>query len=162
MSVELKEITLNTPDDVNVIVGQSHFIKTVSDLYEVCANASPHIRFGIAFAEASGGCLIRHEGNDPELTELAVQNLLKISASHCFIITLREAYPINVLNAVKMVPEVCHIVAATGNPLQVIVAETSQGRGVIGAIDGLPPRGVEAASDADARLRYLRNIGYKK
>ena len=162
MSVELKSITLETPDDVNVIIGQSHFIKTLLNLYEACMNSSPQIQFGVAFAEASGDCLIRADGNHEKLKDLAVRNLQKISASHCFIITLKEAFPINVLNSIKMIPEVCTIFGASANKLQVIVAETEQGRGVMGVIDGSPPRGVEADSDAEARNRYLRNLGYKR
>jgi adenosine/AMP kinase len=162
MAVELKVVRIEKPEDVNVILGQSHFIKTVEDLYEVCVNTSPHIRFGVAFAEASGECLIRADGNDPALKEIAVKNLLKLGASHCFLIVLREAYPINLLNSLKLVPEVCTIYAATANPLQVIVAETEQGRGVLGVIDGFPPRAIEADSDAEARIRYLKNLGYKR
>ncbi len=162
MAVELKAIRIDKPEDVNVILGQSHFIKTLEDLYEACMNTGPHIRFGVAFAEASGDCLIRAEGNDSELKDIAVKNLLKLGASHCFLIALREAYPINLLNTIKLIPEVCTIYAATANPLQAIVAETEQGRGVIGVIDGFPPRGVEADSDAEARVRYLKNLGYKR
>lgn len=162
MAVELKSVTLNTPDDVNVIVGQSHFIKTLPDLYDACLDACPQILFGVAFAEASGSCLIRAEGNDDELKDMAIRNLQKIGASHCFLIVMRKAFPINVLNAIKMVPEVCTIHGASANPMQVLVAETEQGRGVIGVVDGFPPQGVEATSDADARGRYLRNLGYKR
>jgi adenosine/AMP kinase len=162
MGVELKAVNLEKPDDVNIILGQSHFIKTVEDLAEVCMNAVPGIHFGVAFSEASGECLIRSDGNDKGLTELAVRNLHMIGASHCFLILLRDAFPINVLNAVKMVPEVCTVYAASANPMQVIVAETEQGRGIVSVIDGFPPRGVEAASDAEARKRFLRNLGYKR
>ncbi|HEY9842846.1 MAG: adenosine-specific kinase [Candidatus Sericytochromatia bacterium] len=162
MNVELKAVSIEKPEDVNVIIGQSHFIKTVEDLYEVCMNVSPNIKFGLAFAEASGECLIRADGNDAELRQLAIHNLHLIGASHSFLVALREAFPINVLNAIKMVPEVCNIFAASANPLQVLVAETEQGRGIIGVIDGYPPRGVEATSDADARNRFLRNLGYKR
>ncbi|PIQ28573.1 hypothetical protein COW36_12630 [bacterium (Candidatus Blackallbacteria) CG17_big_fil_post_rev_8_21_14_2_50_48_46] len=162
MAVELKAVRIEKPEDVNLIIGQSHFIKTLENLYEACMNTSPHIRFGVAFAEASGACLIRSDGNDAELKDVAVKNLLKLGASHCFIVTMREAYPINLLNTIKLIPEVCTIYAASANPLQAIVAETEQGRGVIGVIDGFPPRGVEATSDAEARIRYLKNLGYKR
>ena len=162
MGVELKAVRIEKPEDVNIILGQSHFIKTLEDLYEACMNTGPHIRFGVAFAEASGECLIRADGNDPPLKEIAIKNLLKLGASHCFLIVLREAYPINLLNAIKLLPEVCTIYAASANPLQVIVAETDQGRGIIGVVDGFPPRGVEADSDAEARIRYLKNLGYKR
>lgn len=160
--VQLEAIPLEKPEDVNVIIGQSHFIKTVEDLYEACMNINPQMQVGIAFAEASGDCLIRVEGNDPEMKALASNNLQRIRASHCFLITLRHAYPINVLNAIKAVPEVCTIFGASANPMQVIVAETEQGRGVMGVIDGSPPRGVEAASDVEARGRFLKNLGYKR
>jgi len=162
MAVEMKSVTLETPDDVNVIVGQSHFIKTLVNLYEACMNSSPQIEFGVAFAEASGDCLIRADGNQEKLKEMAVRNLQLIGASHCFIIALKNAYPINILNAIKMIPEVCTVFGASANTMQVIIAETEQGRGVMGVVDGFPPQGVEADSDAEARNRYLRNLGYKR
>lgn len=160
--VQLEAISIEKPEDVNIIIGQSHFIKSVEDLYEACVNINPHIEVGIAFAEASGDCLIRLEGTRQELIDLAAHNLQRVCASHCFIITLRNTYPINVLNAIKAVPEVCTIFGASANPMQVIVAETEQGRGVMGVIDGHPPQGVEATSDAEARGRFLKNLGYKR
>lgn len=162
MAVEILSVQVEKPTDLNIILGQSHFIKTVNDLYEVCVGASPDILFAVGFNEASGDCLVRIDGNDDELKSIVSKNLLKIGASHCFMIALRNAYPINILNAVKMVPEVCNIYAATGNPLQVIVAETEQGRGVLSVVDGSPPVGIEADSDAEARNRYVKNLGYKR
>ena len=142
-------------------MGQTHFIKTIEDLYEVLVGASTHIRFGVAFTEASGPCLIRYEGNDEALAWAAVGVLQEIAAGHVFVAFIREAFPINVLNAIKMCPEVCRIYCATANPLEVIVAETEQGRGIMGVIDGGPPKGVEAEADKTARKALLRNFGYK-
>jgi len=159
--MELKTVRVQLPEGTNIILGQTHFIKTAEDLYEILAGASPHIKFGVAFTEASGPCLIRHEGNDGSLTESAVTILQNIGAGHVFAILLREAFPINVLNSVKMCPEVCRIYCATANPLEVVIAETDQGRGIMGVIDGSSPKGVETESDKAARKALLRNFGYK-
>jgi adenosine/AMP kinase len=149
------------PEGANIILGQTHFIKTAEDLYEILAGSSPHIKFGIAFTEASGPCLIRHEGNEPDLTQSAITTVQQIGAGHVFAIFIREAFPINVLNSVKMCPEVCRIYCATANPLEVVVAETEQGRGILGVIDGSSPKGVEQDADKLARKTLLRNFGYK-
>ncbi|MGK4583826.1 adenosine-specific kinase [Kitasatospora sp. HPMI-4] len=154
-------VHIEKPDDVNVIVGQSHFIKTVEDLHEALVGVGGHLRFGIAFCEASGACLVRRSGNDEELVRLAVASALAVGAGHSFVILLREGYPVNVLNSVKAVPEVCGIFCATANPVDVLVAVTERGRGVIGVIDGVPPVGVETDADAADRHRLLRQIGYK-
>jgi len=159
--MELTAIPLERPDDVNVIVGQSHFIKTVEDLHEALAGSSPHLRFGIAFCEASGPCLIRRSGNDDELVQLAVRNAETIAAGHSFVVVLRDGFPVNVLNSLKQVPEVCTIFCATANPVEVLVAETDLGRGVVGVIDGMPPAGVETETDVADRMALLRRIGYK-
>jgi hypothetical protein len=151
------------PEDCNIIVGQSHFIKTVEDLYEALVTASPSLEFGIAFCEASGVCLIRKDGNAEDLVEAAVETAERIAAGHVFVILLRNGYPINVLNRIKDVQEVCRIFAATANPLQVVVVETSQGRGVVGVVDGFVPKGVEAQQDVEDRKGLLRDIiGYKR
>src|SRR5215471_12104843 len=159
--MDFKTVRVNIPDGANIILGQTHFIKTAEDLYELLAGASPHIKFGVAFTEASGPCLIRHEGNDRSLTEAVVGILESIGAGHVFGILMREAFPINILNAVKMCPEVCRIFCATANPLEVVVAETDQGRGIVGVIDGSSPKGVEKDSDKASRKALLRNFGYK-
>lgn len=159
--MELTTVRVQIPDGANIILGQTHFIKTAEDLYEILAGSSPHIKFGLAFTEASGPCLIRHEGNDSSLTKMAVQIVQDIGAGHVFTILLKEAFPINVLNAVKMCPEVCRIYCATANPLEVVVAQTEQGRGIMGVIDGSPPKGIEQESDQAARKALLRNFGYK-
>ncbi|MBI2150086.1 MAG: adenosine-specific kinase [Acidobacteria bacterium] len=159
--MDLKTVRVEIPDGANIILGQTHFIKTAEDLYEVLAGSSPHIKFGVAFTEASGPCLIRYEGNDADLAKGAVEILRNIGAGHVFAILLREAFPINVLNSVKMCPEVCRIYCATANPLEVVVAETEQGRGIMGVIDGSPPKGVEQDADKAARKAMLRNFGYK-
>jgi adenosine/AMP kinase len=144
-----------------VILGMAHFIKTVEDLYEALINAVPNIKFGIGFCESSGPCLVRHEGNDEELRQLAAKKALEISCGHSFIIYLKNAYPINVLDKIKKVPEMCTIHAATANPLEVIVAETQQGRGIIGVVDGFPSKGIETQEDIKERKEFLRKIGYK-
>ena len=159
--MELKSVKLEFPEGANIIVGQTHFIKTVEDLYEVMVNALPKSRFGIAFCEASGACLIRSEGNDGELKAVAVRNAQAISAGHTFVMVLLDAYPINVLNAVKNCPEVCSIFCATANPVEIILAESSQGRGILGVIDGASPKGVEDAAAIKWRKDLLRKIGYK-
>src|ERR1051326_7558950 len=159
--MDLKTVRVNIPDGANIILGQAHFIKTAEDLYEILAGSGPHIKFGVAFTEASGPCLIRYEGNDADLTQSAVRILETIGAGHVFAILLREAFPINVLNSIKMCPEVCRIFCATANPLEVVVAESEQGRGIMGVIDGSSPKGVEQESDKVSRKTMLRNFGYK-
>ena len=159
--MEIKVIKVEKPEDVNIIIGQAHFIKTVEDLYEVLISASPNIKFGFAFCESSGKTLVRAEANSEELKKISIENALNIGAGHTFFIALRKAFPINVLNAVKMIPEVCRIFCATANPVEVIVAETSQGRGILGVVDGSSPKGVEAEEDVKWRKDFLRKIGYK-
>jgi adenosine/AMP kinase len=159
--MELKSVKMEFPEGANIIVGQTHFIKTVEDLYEVMVNALPRCRFGIAFCEASGACLIRSEGNDEELKKVAVRNAQAIAAGHTFVMILLDAYPINVLNAVKNCPEVCSIFCATANPVEIILAESAQGRGILGVIDGSSPKGVEDAAGIKWRKEFLRKIGYK-
>jgi len=159
--LELKTVKIEPPKDCNMILGQSHFIKTVEDLYEVLVTSTPTIKFGLAFCESSGPCLVRHIGNDEELEKLAVEYAFKLSAGHCFLILMKNAFPINVLNAVKNVSEVCNIYCATGNPVEVILAETEQGRGILGVIDGYKSKGIEEAKDVEERKAFLRKIGYK-
>ncbi|MBU1125873.1 MAG: adenosine-specific kinase [Candidatus Omnitrophica bacterium] len=159
--LEFKTVKVNKPEEINIIVGQSHFIKTVEDLYEVLVNSVPGIKFGLAFVESSGACKVRGEGNDAELKNLAQDNALAVGAGHCFIVCLRNAFPINVLNAIKAIPEVCNIYCATANPVEVIVAETETGRGIIGVIDGAKPKGIEETTDIVWRKEFLRKIGYK-
>jgi uncharacterized protein len=159
--MELKTVKIDKPADMNFILGQSHFIKTVEDLYEVIVQAVPGIQFGIAFCESSGPALVRYAGNDPNLIRLAQENALALSCGHAFIIFMEKAYPINILNAVKNVPEVCRVFCATANPVEVIVAETDQGRGILGVIDGVKTQGVETEADIKARKELLRKIGYK-
>ena len=149
-------------DGANLILGQSHFIKTVEDLYEILVGTVPGVKFGLAFSESSGECLIRVEGNDPELTAAATENARRLAAGHTFNILLKNAFPINVLNAIKMCPEVCRIFCATANPVEVILAETRQGRGILGVVDGLSPKGVEAEHGQAWRHEILRKLGYKK
>lgn len=158
---DLKIVKITKPEEVNVILGQSHFIKTVEDLYEVLVNSVPGIKFGLAFVESSGACKVRVEGNDQELKELASSNALEIGAGHSFIILLKNSYPINVLNAIKNIPEVCNIYCATANPIEVIIMETDTGRGILGVIDGLKPKGIENKEDITWRREFLRKIGYK-
>ena len=159
--MELKTEQLEFPEGCNIIVGQTHFIKTVEDLHEIMVGTVPTVKFGLAFCEASGHCLLRIGGNDEELKRVAEVNGLKISAGHTFFLVMREAYPINVLNAIKMCQEVCHIFCATANPVQVVVAETDQGRGILGVIDGASPKGVEGEEDMAWRKELLRKFGYK-
>jgi adenosine/AMP kinase len=161
MPVMLESVPLVKPEDVNVIVGQAHFIKTVEDLHEALAGVGPRLRFGLAFCEASAARLIRRSGNDPDLTALAVAAAQAASAGHVFVIMLREGFPVNVLNQVKAVPEVCTIFCATANPVELIVAVTDSGRGVVGVVDGAPPVGVETEADVSTRQRLLRELGYK-
>jgi len=159
--MELKVVDIENPKELNFILGQTHFIKSVEDLHEALVTSVPGIRFGLAFNEASGPCLIRRSGTDKALIELAVNNAQAIGAGHMFIIFLDGSFPINVLNRIKDVPEVCHIFCATANPTQVIVAESEQGRGILGVIDGYSPKGVETKSDIEKRKEFLRTIGYK-
>ena len=159
--LEFKTVKIEVPKDCNVILGMAHFIKTIEDLYEALINAVPNIKFGIGFCESSGPCLVRHEGNDEELRRLAAEKAFEIACGHSFIIFLKNAYPINVLDKIKKVPEVCTIYAATSNSLEVIIAETNQGRGIVGVIDGLKSKGIETEEDIRARKEFLRKIGYK-
>ncbi|MBI3763990.1 MAG: adenosine-specific kinase [Chloroflexi bacterium] len=159
--MELKTVTIEKPENINFILGQSHFIKTVEDLHEALVGAVPGIQFGLAFCESSGPALVRWSGNSDEMIELAKKNAIALSAGHCFIIFLGNCFPINVLNAVKAVPEVCHIYCATANPVQVILAETDQGRGILGVIDGLKSKGIETEADVTERKAMLRKFGYK-
>jgi adenosine/AMP kinase len=160
--MELKLVPLEIPEGGNLIVGQSHFIKTVEDIYEAIVNTVPQMKFGVAFNEASGPCLTRADGNDDAMQALAVRNASAIAAGHIFVVTMRDGYPINVLGRIKDVPEVCGIFCATANPAQVVVAESEQGRGVLGVIDGSRPAGVESAEDVEKRRGFLRMIGYKR
>jgi adenosine/AMP kinase len=160
-AISIEAVPVGKPEDVNVIVGQAHFIKTVEDLHEAMVGVSPHLKFGLAFCEASGDCLIRRSGNDDELMALAVASAEAIGAGHAFVIMLRHGFPLNVLNPLKMVPEVATIFCATANPLEVLVAVTGRGRGVIGVVDGAPPVGIETAADAAKRYKMLRDFGYK-
>lgn len=159
--VELKLIKIQKPAEVNLILGQSHFIKTVEDIYETLVNSVPGIKFGLAFVESSGACKVRAEGNDDELKKLAAGNALEIGAGHSFIIFLCNAYPINVLNALKNIPEVCNIYCASANPVEVVIAQTQSGRGILGVIDGAKPKGIESPEDITWRKEFLRKIGYK-
>jgi adenosine/AMP kinase len=160
--MDLRAIRIEIPSDGNVIVGQSHFIKTVEDIYEAIVNAVPQMKFGIAFNEASGACLTRVDGNDDELKAIAANNATAVGAGHMFVVALRGGFPINVKNRIFETPEVCTIFCATANPVEVIVAETEQGRGVLGVIDGSSPKGVETPVDAEWRHGFLRKIGYKR
>jgi uncharacterized protein len=160
--MNLEEYQLTMPEGANVILGHSHFIKTAEDLYEVMVNASAAVQFGLAFSEASGPCLVRVEGNDDELKALASKALLDMGCGHTFIIYLKNAFPINFTGAIKACPEVCRIIAATANPLTVLIARTEQGGGIIGVVDGSAPKGVENDNDVAARKKFLRDIGYKR
>jgi adenosine/AMP kinase len=161
-ALNIKTVKIETPKDCNVILGMAHFIKTVEDIYETMVNSVPNIKFGLAFCESSGERLVRTDGTDEELRKAAAENMLKLGCGHSFLIILREAYPINVLNALKRVPEVCTVYAATSNPLEVIVAETEQGKGILGVIDGLKPVGIEDEKGVEWRKSFLRKIGYKR
>lgn len=160
--IKINLVEIEKPPELNLILGQAHFIKTVEDIYEALVTAVPGIKFGLAFCESSGDCLIRSDGTDPELIKLAEKNAKKIGAGHSFIVFLRECYPINVLNRIKDVPEVCHIFAATANPLKVVIAEEEQGKGILGVIDGEGPRGIETKEHKRERKEFLRRIGYKR
>ena len=159
--MELETVTIHNPDDLNFVIGQSHFIKTVEDLHEALAASSPQLRFGVAFCESSGPRLVRRSGNDEALITLAVRAASEIAAGHAFVIFLRDGYPVNVLNALKAVPEVCTIYCATANPVEVVIAATEAGRGILGVIDGRPPLGVESERDVVERKELLRRFGYK-
>ncbi|NIO74448.1 MAG: hypothetical protein GTN69_00805 [Armatimonadetes bacterium] len=159
--MELKTVHIDVPTDCNVVVGMAHFIKTIEDLYEALKNAVPNIEFGIGFCESSGPCLVRREGNDDELRTLAANTALELACGHSFIIFMKNAYPINLLDKIKQVPEVCNVYAATANPLEVIIAETKQGRAILGVVDGLKSKGIETEADVQARKDFLRQIGYK-
>ncbi len=159
--MEITSVQLEIPEGCNVILGQTHFIKTAEDLYEILATTVPQAQFGIAFSEASGPCLIRTEGNDSAMIDVCIKNLEAVGAGHVFCILLKNAFPINVLNQVKNCPEVCRIFCATANPVEVITAESSQGKGVLGVIDGFSPRGLETSEDKAHRKEFLRKIGYK-
>lgn len=161
MNIEVVQV--NIPEGANVIIGHSHFIKTVEDLYEVVVTTNPNIKFGLAFNEASGPCLVRYEGNDQELIDVAIDNAKRIGAGHLFVLVIKDGYPINILNQIKSVQEVCRIFAATANPLQVLVVQTDQGRGVVGVVDGFAVKGVESEKDREWRHNFLRQITkYKK
>lgn len=159
--MELHIVAIDKPDDMNVVVGQAHFIKTVEDLHEALSGVSPHLRFGVAFCEASGPRLVRFSGNDDRLVELARRNALAVGAGHSFFVFVEDGYPVNILNTLKQVPEVCGIFCATANAVEIVVAETELGRGIAGVIDGNPPLGVETSADVADRKALLRTIGYK-
>lgn len=159
--MKITAVPLNIPEGCNIIIGQTHFIKTAEDLYEIIVTTVPHAQFGIAFAEASGPCLIRTEGNDDLLIDTCIRNLQAVGAGHVFCIILKNVFPINILNQIKLCPEVCGIYCATANSVEVIVAESAQGFGIMGVIDGFPPRGVESPEDKAQRKEFLRKIGYK-
>jgi adenosine/AMP kinase len=159
--MEFKTVSIDKPEDMNFILGQSHFIKTVEDIHEAIVTTAPQMKFGIAFCESSGPALVRHSGNDEKLVDLAKENALKLSAGHCFLIFMENGFPVNILNAVKNVPEVCRIFCATANPVLVVVAETEEGRGILGVIDGIKAKGVEGEEDIRKRKEFLRKIGYK-
>ena len=160
--MEIKTVAIENPDGLNLILGQSHFIKTVEDVYEIMVTTVPMAKFGLAFCEASDKCLVRHAGTDDELLELAKKNAFNLSAGHCFIIFMKDMFPINVLNAIKGAPEVCRIFCATANPVEVIVAETDLGRGILGVIDGFKSKEIETEADIRTRKDFLRKIGYKQ
>ncbi|MEO8049385.1 MAG: adenosine-specific kinase [Acidobacteriota bacterium] len=160
--MDLKTVRLVIPENGNIIVGHSHFIKTVEDLFEAIVNTVPQMKFGIAFNEASGDCLIRVDGNDTELEGIATENAQAIAAGHTFVIAIRNGYPINILGRIREIPEVCNIFCATANPVEVILAESEQGRGILGVIDGSSPKGIESANDREWRHGLLRKIGYKR
>lgn len=159
--MEFTTIAVEKPADMNFILGQSHFIKTVEDLHEAIVTTAPAMKFGIAFCESSGPALVRYSGNDERLVELARKNALNLSCGHCFIIFLEGGFPVNILNAIKNVPEVCMVYCATANPAEVLIAQTAQGRGILGVIDGVSSKGIESPADITARKELLRNIGYK-
>lgn len=159
--MEIKVVKIEKPDEMNFILGQSHFIKTVEDIHEIIVSTAPHIKFGLAFCESSGPALVRFSGNEENLIEIAKKNALNLSAGHSFIIFIEGGFPINILNAIKNVPEVCRIFCATANPVEVIIAETETGRGILGVIDGVKTKGIETEEDIKKRKEFLRKIGYK-
>jgi uncharacterized protein len=159
--LDFKTVKIEPPKDCNTIIGMAHFIKTAEDLYEALINSVPNIQFGLAFCESSGPCLVRHEGNNPELRRIAAEKAFEIASGHSFLIFLKNAYPLNVLDKIKKVPEVCTVYAATANPLEVLIAETSQGRGIVGVVDGLKSKGIESDVDIKERREFVRKIGYK-
>ncbi len=159
--IKILKVKIQVPENANLILGQSHFIKTVEDIHELLVNCVPNIKFGLAFCESSGPCLVRHSGNDEELRELAAKKAFELGCGHCFLIFLKNAYPINILPRLKQVPEVCTIYCATANPVEVIIAETQQGRGIIGVIDGFKSKGIEGEREIEERKKFLREIGYK-
>jgi uncharacterized protein len=159
--MELKIVKIDKPADLNFILGQSHFIKTVEDLYEAIVQTVPSMKFGIGFCESSGPALVRYAGNDPRLIELARKNALQLSCGHCFIVFMEGGFPVNILNTIKGVPEVCRIFCATANAVEVVVAETEQGRGILGVVDGVKTKGIETEADIKTRKEFLRKIGYK-
>jgi uncharacterized protein len=159
--MEFKTVKITPPQDCNTIIGMSHFIKTAEDLYEALVNSVPNIKFGVGFCESSGPCLVRHEGSDPELRRLAAEKAFEIACGHSFIIFLKNAYPLNVLGKIKEVPEVCTVFAASANPLELVITETEQGRGIIGVVDGFKSKGIETDVDIAERKAFLRKIGYK-
>jgi len=161
LTLDLKTVKIDPPKDCNTILGMAHFIKTAEDLYEALVNSVPNIQFGLGFCESSGPCLVRHEGNDVELRRLAAEKAFELGCGHSFLIFLRNAYPLNVLDKIKKVPEVCTVYAATANPLEIVIAETSQGRGIIGVVDGSKSKGIETDKDVVERRQFLRKIGYK-
>ncbi len=160
--MEILSIKLAFPEGANIIVGQTHFIKTVEDIYEIMVTSVPGAKFGIAFCEASGPCLIRYDGNDEALIQAAITNCQNLAAGHTFTLVLRDSYPINVLNSIKQCPEVCSIYCATANPVEVLVARSNQGCGILGVIDGFSPKGIESETDKKQRNEFLRTIGYKR
>jgi adenosine/AMP kinase len=159
--METKIVRIEKPEDMNFILGQSHFIKSVEDIHEAIVSTAPHMKFGLAFCESSGPALVRYSGNEERLIEIAKRNALNISAGHCFLIFMEAGYPINILNTIKNVPEVCRIFCATANPVEVIIAETENGRGILGVVDGVKTKGVEGEEDIKKRKEFLRKIGYK-
>jgi len=159
--MEIRLVGIDIPEGLNIIIGQSHFIKTVEDMYEILTGSSPSLKFGVAFSEASGPCLVRYEGNDEELMKLAAKTSFDLACGHTFVIFLKDGFPINVLNAIKACQEVCNIICATANPLEVIIAESGQGRGIMGVIDGSSPEGIEEEKDKKDRKALLRKFGYK-
>ena len=159
--MDFKTVKIEPPKDCNTIIGMAHFIKTAEDLYEALINSVPNIQFGLAFCESSGPCLVRHEGNNQELRRIAAEKAFEIASGHSFLIFIKNAYPLNVLDKIKKVPEVCTVYAATANPLEVLIAETSQGRGIVGVVDGLKSKGIESDVDIKERREFVRKIGYK-
>jgi len=160
--MELETVRIDKPEGLNIVLGQSHFIKSAEDIYEAIVNAVPQAKFGVAFCEASTKCLVRVEGNDDQMKDIASKNALRIGAGHSFLIAMKDAYPINILRALRDVPEVCHIICASANDVDVIIARNERGRGILGVIDGEKPRGIETEADVAERRQFLRKMGYKK